>query len=98
MDRLTIVNSQRTSEIILQPPTMLRRELVRDLSPETLADLEGIRTRYHVSAGEVLFSQGEAASRLVEVIAGTVKLWLDRNQQEPLMLRLARSGELLGLR
>ena len=77
---------------------MLRRELVRDLSPETLAELEGIRTRYHVSAGEVLFSQGESASRLFEVVAGTVKLWLDRNQQDPLMLRLARSGELLGLR
>ena len=83
---------------MLQPPTMLRKELVRNLSPAMLAELESIRTRYHLSAGEVLFSSGEKASRLVEVAAGTVKLWIDRPQQETLMLRLVRSGEILGLR
>ena len=83
---------------MLQPPTMLRKELVRNLSPAMLAELESIRTRYHLSAGEVLFSSGEKASRLVEVAAGTVKLWMDRPQQETLMLRLVRSGEILGLR
>lgn len=83
---------------MLHPPTMLRKELVRDLSPAMLAELESIRTRYHLSAGEVLFSHGEKASRLVEIAAGTVKLWIDRPQQETLMLRLVRSGEVLGLR
>lgn len=83
---------------MLQPPTMLRRELIRELSPAMLEELEAIRTRYHLSAGELLFSYGEAASRLVEIAAGTVKLWLDRPQQETLLLRLVRSGELLGLR
>lgn len=83
---------------MLQPPTMLRKELVRELSPAMLAELEGIRTRYHLSAGELLFSRGEKASRLLDVAAGAVKLWLDRPQQETLMLRLVRPGELLGLR
>lgn len=83
---------------MLQPPTMLRKDLVRDLSPAMLEELEAIRTRYHLSAGEVLFSYGETASRVVEVAGGTVKLWLERPQQEPLMLRLVRPGELLGLR
>jgi CRP-like cAMP-binding protein len=84
--------------MMLQPPTMLRKEFVRELSPKMLGELEAIRTRYHLSAGEVLFSHGETASRLVEIAAGTVKLWLDRPQQETLMLRLVRPGELLGLR
>lgn len=83
---------------MLQPPSMLRKELVRDLSPAMLAELEGIRTRYQISAGEVLFSRGETATRLVEVAGGAVKLWLDRPQQETLLLRLVRPGELLGLR
>ena len=83
---------------MLQPPTTLRKDFMRELSPAMLAELEAIRTRYHLSAGEVLFSHGETASRLVEIAAGTVKLWLDRPQQETLMLRLVRAGELLGLR
>ena len=84
--------------MILQPPTMLRKELVRDLSPHMLAELEAIRTRYHVSPGELLFSRGERASRVFEIATGTAKLWLDRPQQETVLLRLVRPGELLGLR
>jgi CRP-like cAMP-binding protein len=83
---------------MLQPPTTLRKDFVRELSPAMLAELEGIRTRYHLSAGEVLFSYGETASRLVEIAGGSVKLWLDRPQEETLILRLVRPGELLGLR
>ena len=83
---------------MLQPPTMLRKDFVRELSPETLAELESIRTRYHVSAGEVLYSQGENSNRVLEIAVGTVKLWLEGPIQETLLLRLVRPGELLGLR
>ena len=92
------MSTHQPAEIILQPPTMLRKELVRDLSPRVLAELESIRTRYHVSPGELLFSRGERASRVIEIVTGTVKLWLDRPQQETVLLRLVRPGELLGLR
>jgi CRP/FNR family transcriptional regulator, polysaccharide utilization system transcription regulator len=92
------VSTHHATEMILQPPTMQRKELVRDLSSEALAELESIRTRYHVSPGEVLFSRGERASRVVEIATGTVKLWLERPQQDAVLLRLARPGELLGLR
>lgn len=83
---------------MLQPPTMLRKDFVRELSPKTLAEMESIRTRYHVSPGEVLFSQGENSTRVLEVASGTVKLWLEGPVQETLLLRLVRPGELLGLR
>lgn len=92
------MNPQRSTEIILQPPTMLRKELIRELPPAALAELEALRTRYHLSAGEVLFSSAETASRLIEIAGGTVKLWMDRPQQETLLLRLVRPGEVLGLR
>ena len=84
--------------MILQPPATLRRDLVRDLSPETLDEFERIRTRYQVSAGEVLFTRGEPANRLYELASGTAKLWIDGPKQEISLLRLARAGELLGLR
>lgn len=77
---------------------MLRKEMVRDLSPRVLGELEAIRTRYHVSPGELLFSRGERASRVIEISTGTAKLWLDRPQQDTVLLRLVRPGELLGLR
>jgi CRP/FNR family transcriptional regulator, polysaccharide utilization system transcription regulator len=95
---VTIVSTHQPAEMILQPPTMLRKELVRDLSPRLLAELEAIRTRYHVSPGELLFSRGERASRVIEIATGTVKLWLDRPQQDTVLLRLVRPGELLGVR
>ena len=95
---MTIVSTYQPAEIILQPPVMLRKELMRDLSPQVLGELEAIRTRYHISPGEQLFSRGERASRVIEIVTGTAKLWLDRPQQETVLLRLVRPGELLGVR
>lgn len=88
----------RPNEIILQPPAMVHRDFVRELSPETLEEFERIRTRYRVTAGEVLFTRGEPANRLYELASGSAKLWVDGPKQEICLLRLARSGELLGLR
>ena len=67
------------------------------MSAETMRELNMIRQTALYPAGAVLFVEGEAPRGLFVLCGGEAKLTAGSRQGESIILRLAESGELLGL-
>jgi CRP/FNR family transcriptional regulator len=62
----------------------------------TLDTLDRVRITRNLAAGEVLFSQGEAATGLHCLSAGLMALKAVNDQGAPVLMGLARGGDLIG--
>lgn len=67
------------------------------LSPEALAELEGMEYPTNYPAGVTLFSEKQTPEGVYIIISGEVKLSMNSMDGKRLILRIARAGEVLGL-
>jgi CRP/FNR family transcriptional regulator, cyclic AMP receptor protein len=68
-----------------------------DLSVVTLQSLQQIRHSHRYAAGRKIFVQGQRPRGVFMVCQGRVKLTMSSIEGKALILRLVRSGEILGL-
>jgi CRP/FNR family transcriptional regulator len=68
-----------------------------DLPADALAAFDGIKTIVQVPRGETLFHEGRLPRGIFVLCEGRVKLSVSSEQGKRLMLRIAGSGEVLGL-
>jgi CRP/FNR family transcriptional regulator, cyclic AMP receptor protein len=72
-------------------------DFFRSLSAPAMADLESLLIPISHPANKVLFSETQAPDGVRVVIDGEVKLSINSTEGRRLSLRIARSGEVLGL-
>lgn len=78
-------------------PALLGQELAAALPGPALREMERIKKRCAVKEGELLFGQGAPARQVLEVLSGSIRLWMHHPRKPELYLREAGPGELLGL-
>ena len=81
----------------LRYPALLRQELAAALPGPALREMERIKKRRAFGEGELLFGQGAPARQVLEVVSGSIRLWMHHPRKPELYLREAGPGELLGL-
>jgi CRP/FNR family transcriptional regulator, cyclic AMP receptor protein len=68
-----------------------------DLSLRTLERLNKVKCRANYPAGAKLFHEGQPPLGVFILCAGSVKLWTSSSNGRSIIMRIARSGEVLGL-
>jgi CRP/FNR family transcriptional regulator len=74
-----------------------RRSSERNASFQAAAEDHGAGACVRLRAGSVLFSEGQAAANVAVLCAGRVKLTTSSRGGRTMLVRIARSGDLLGL-
>ena len=75
----------------------LSGDFFNKLGPAALKDLSAMALGRSYAAGNVVFSEKESASGIYIVLEGEVKLSMNSSDGHRLILRIAKSGEILGL-
>lgn len=70
--------------------------LFAGVSETTRAELDAIERRQQLHAGELIFRQGDAATSLILVVRGLVKVWRVAEDGTPITLALLGPGEPIG--
>lgn len=65
--------------------------------PEEVLNLSDAKTRLSYSSGENIFKQGAFSPYVIYIISGLARIYLETGQRKQINLRIARSGEFLGL-
>ena len=65
--------------------------------PEELLDLRDTKTRLSYSHGENIFKQGAFSPYVIYIVEGIARVYLETGSKKHINLRIARSGEFLGL-
>jgi len=83
----------------IKPPQRLAatQSIFSDLPPALVRELETISLTNHYPTGAVLFSEGQPARGIYVVQRGLLKLSVCASDGRTLILRIARSGEALGV-
>jgi CRP/FNR family transcriptional regulator, cyclic AMP receptor protein len=68
-----------------------------NLAPQELVELDAMSTHAVLPMGNILFAEGHAARNVSVVCAGRIKLTRSSRDGKTLLVKIARSGDVLGL-
>jgi CRP/FNR family transcriptional regulator, cyclic AMP receptor protein len=76
--------------------TLVKSELLRDLSPETVSQLASAARRRTYRRGEVIFHEGDAGDTLYVLESGTVKVVTDAESGNEALFSILGPGDCFG--